>query len=231
MTKLVLVTVNGTGVPAPFDTGPTSFPGWVGAAMADPWVPILAQFVGPQWQQDVFWQPIGYPAAVTNMGASVLQGWNGPGGITDSLRRWPLDTNIALFGYSQGAMVVAEWWRSAVLNPQGADHARQSAVKVIFQVGDPYRCPGIAHGNELAGIPLPAKKDGQITGGIGGPLDLTVEQTPDFYYSFALDGDLYAACPTGAGPGGVGVPKEEASAGYVGASIFNAVQKTSFLNI
>lgn len=241
---VLLITVNGTGVPDPFDDGPTSFPGWAGWAVADFWIEPLAQLWGPQWQQEVFWQPIGYPASVENpsMGSSVIQGAIGNGGIVPSILTppsgpaWPLGTSIVLDGYSQGAMAVNYVWVNECLNPNGALHDRylNGDIKAIFNMGDPNRSPGIANGNLLAGIPLPPEKDGQVTGGIAGPGVpsknilgcLTPAQTPDYLYSFVLPGDLYADAPVGINPW-----SDESAVGYVETGIFNVVQDPTVTDV
>jgi intein/homing endonuclease len=89
-----------------------------------------------------------------------------------------------------------------------------------------HNCPGIANGNLLAGIPLPTKLDGVVTGGIAGPADLTPQQTPDFLYSFALDGDLYACAPVGENPW-----ENEAAPGRVETGIYDIVQQATFIDV
>ena len=216
MPQTLLITINGTGVPGPFDDGPTSFPGWAGWAVADPWINILAQFWGPQWQQQVTWLPTGYPAAVSNMWASTVKGAQATlqtlltgGGIHNG--PWPLGTPICIFGYSQGSMVANYIGVNYFLDPNGSLHDRylNGDLAFIFNVGDPNRCPGVAEGNVLAGIPLPPEVDGDVTGGISGPGIpskgvmgcLTLEQTEQLnVYSLVLPGDLYADAPVGSSP-------------------------------
>ena len=170
--RINLLTVNGTAVSM-----------WDGPP-AD-----TARAVG----DDVFkWQPIGYPSATFPMLPSRQAGEEE---LVRQIRLHP--GRLALAGYSQGALITGVVWRDRILNPAGDLHNRLPDVVGIIHWGDPMRCPGIARGNDFAGQPHPAQLDGQITGGIAGPDNLTAEQTPDFLLSFANDGDLYASCPVG----------------------------------
>lgn len=141
---------------------------------------------------------------------------------------------IVLSGYSQGAMVTGKVWR-LILDPTSNLGFLKDYVYRIYQFGDPYRCPGIAHGNELAGQPLPPEVDSVVTGGIGGPEDLTPDESnvlaPDGHYvlcSFVNPGDLYADCPTGDNPW---EDYDEAQAGAVEYSIFKVVQNATFIDV
>lgn len=173
-------TVNGTGVADPFGPG---YPADLGRAL-ERTVPGL-----------FYWQPIGYPAAVYPMRPSVAAGVEE---LVTQIDRHP--GRIVLCGYSQGALVTNAVWRDEILAPGGRLHRRKDEVIAIITYGDPMRCPGIARGNVYAGKPAPKKLNGQTTGGIAGPDCLTIEQTPEFFLSFANDGDLYAAAPVGNDP-------------------------------
>lgn len=175
-----LFTVNGTGVPDPFGPG---FPADLGRAM-ERYAPGM-----------YYWQPIGYPAAVYPMRPSVETGAEE---LVNQINRHP--GRIVLCGYSQGALVTNMVWRDEILAPGGRLHHRKDEVIAIITYGDPQRCPGIARGNTFAGQPVPKKLNGQTTGGIAGPDCLTAEQTPEFFLSFANNGDLYAAAPVGDNP-------------------------------
>ena len=133
---------------------------------------------------------------------------------------------IALAGYSQGALIVDAIWLR-IWDPAGDLHHRLKDVMAICTWGDPMRCPGIARGNEFSGQPMPTELDGQITGGIAGPGCLTEEQTPEFFLSWALDGDLYAACPTGGDPHN----GHEAEVGHVETMIYDLVQEITFPDV
>lgn len=222
MTRPVLITVNGTGEPDPFGAG---FDADVGRAFAvNPWEDIACKLDGVvTTAPPIFWQPIGYPAAVTPMGPSVQAG---RAEVNRQISLRPLGTPLFLSGYSQGALVTDFVWRDDILNPLGMHHNRLNDVRGIVNFGDPMRCPGKANGNLVAGFPLPKKADGVTTGGIAGPADLTPDQTPDFLLSCALDGDLYAACPVGDNPW-----KSEGSAGRVETNIYNIIQQATVLNI
>ena len=218
----LFISVNGTGVPDPFGPG---FSGDIGRALSDPWRDILVEFVGATMQtaNTVSWQPTGYPAAVAPMGPSVAAG------------RVAICENIAhqhtpgyplfLSGYSQGAIAVGQTYVNDFLNPSGIYHSRLPDLQAggIINFGDPLRCPGIARGNEVAGLPAPSKLDGVTTGGIAGNKDLKPEQTSDNLLSCALDGDLYAAAPVGDDPW-----SNEAKPGLVETSIYNIIMQASF---
>lgn len=175
-----LFTVNGTGVADPFGPG---FPADLGRAL-ERTAPGL-----------FYWQPIGYPAAVYPMRPSVMAGAEE---LVNQIERHP--GRIVLCGYSQGALVTNHVWREEILSGDGRLHHRQQEVIAIITYGDPQRCPGIARGNAYARQPVPKKLNGQTTGGIAGPDCLTAAQTPEFFLSFANNGDLYAAAPVGDDP-------------------------------
>jgi len=180
---------------------------------------------------------IGYPAATVPMGPSVTTGVVNLATAVEYVAQLYRQAHgsyaglVLLFsGYSQGAMVTATYWVNYILSGPHAYLAPY--VYRIYQFGDPYRCPGIAHGNALAGLSEDITTDGEQTGGIGGALDLTVAQSnllaPDgkyVYNSCANQGDIYAACPVGSDPW-----TAIASAGRVGNLIFTEVQNPSFIN-
>jgi hypothetical protein len=217
----VLITVNGTGVADPFGPG---FAADVGRGFAyDPWAALGQNIAGCLYTTDVYWQPIGYPAAVYPMDPSVQAG---RAEVNRQIGMRPAGTPLFLSGYSQGALVTDAVWASDILADNGIHHDRLPDVKGIINFGDPRRCPGVAHGNEVAGLPLPTTRDGVITGGIAGPDDLRPSQTPDFLLSCALDGDLYACCPVGANPW-----TAESGAGATETGIYNIVQQATFMDL
>jgi hypothetical protein len=133
----------------------------------------------------------------------------------------PPGTPLFLSGYSQGALVTDEVWKFDILNPGGMHHNRVDDIVKrggIINFGDPMRAPGIAHGNEVAGLPLPKNLDGAVSGGIAGPKDLRPDETPDCLLSCALDGDLYAAAPVGDNPW-----SGEGETGKIETRIYNMV--------
>lgn len=139
---------------------------------------------------------------------------------------------IIISGYSLGAIITATYWLTYVLNPAGPHHYLAPYIYRIYQFGDPLRCPGIAHGNTLSGLPESIQQDGVETGGIGGKLDLTVEQSnllaPDgkyIYNSCANKGDIYACSPIGTNPW-----TAPAGPGKVGNLIFQEVMSPSITN-
>jgi hypothetical protein len=164
------------------------------------------------------WTPnfcgVGYPAVTTPMWPSVQ---TGRANLNISLGTYATSYYKATGSYegmrilgsawSQGVMVWAQTLFLDILPTTGTLHYLLPYIYRMYWYGDIFRCPGIAHGNDLAGIPLPPKLDGQTTGGIGGPLDYTVAQAnllaPDgkfLIYSFVNQNDLYADSPCGDTP-------------------------------
>lgn len=236
-TRPVILTVNGTGDPDPADT--IGFSGMLGSMVGgvNPWQIIQDQFDGiatplPPWQ----WQPIGYPAAVFPMQPSVdnarkqiIAALGGPAFPDYQAPVYPSGP-FALSGYSQGAIVTDTVWTQDILPDTGVLHHRLADCLSVVNFGDPWRAAGTANGNTYQGIPVPGTVDGDITGGIGGPKDLTAAQTnvlnslgKPVVMSYALPGDLYASCPVGPDP-----QKDEASPGKVGTSIYNFILAGSF---
>lgn len=217
---LSLFTVGGTGEGGPTD--PNQFPVQVAAGLAPSgWQIVADKLDGIATIPPARWFPINYPAALYPMAPSVQAGREN---LVAAIRTAP--GPFVLCGYSQGAIVTDVVWSQDLLADTGVIHDRLTDVAAIFNFGDPLRCPGIANGNLLAGIPLPRNLDGVVTGGIGGPADLRPEQTPGFLYSFALDGDLYACAPVGADPW-----TAEAAAGRVETGIYNIVQQATVIDV
>lgn len=170
-----------------------------------------------------YWQPVGYPSATFPMGPSVNAG---VAELVRLLTEVHTTGPIVLCGYSQGMLVVCTVWRDYFLNPAGSLHHRLGDVIGIIGYGNPMRCPGIANGNAYAGQALPAKLDGQTTGGIAGPDCLTAAQTPAFFLDFANDGDLYAGAPVGDNPW-----TAESNVGHDETLIYRIIQNFSLANI
>lgn len=192
--------------------------------------------------QDGLWAStcIGYPAVTYPMWPSVQAG---RAALNAALQNYAAVYRAAhgtleglallLTGYSQGAMVVGQTLWLDIMAPDGVLHYLAPYVYRAYLFGDPFRCPGVAHGNELAGLALPPAVDGAVTGGIAGPLDYTVEQAnmlaPDGRYlvnSFVNPGDLYADCPVGTNPW-----SGEFSTGHVETGIFNIVMNATFVDV
>jgi hypothetical protein len=246
VTKPIILTVNGTGDPAPDST--MGFSGLLGSIVGglNPWEIVANQISGlsnpvTPWN----WMGIGYPAALINMQTSV----NNARAQLQAALGAPTPTNwyggpvyqgpifdsgpFALSGYSQGAIATGQCFQKDILDPGGVLHNRLADCLSVVNFGDPLRCPGIANGNSYQGLPVPGTTDGFITGGIGGPIDLTAAQTnapnslgDPIVMSYALPGDLYAAAPVGSSPW-----TNEADPGKVGTSIYNVILHATFIDV
>jgi hypothetical protein len=224
-TRPVLITVNGTGVADPFGAG---FDADVGRAFAvNPWAAIANDIDGlpPPPLPPVYWAPTGYPAAVFPMNPSVQIGRAEVNRLI-GLNHEP-GYPLFLSGYSQGAIVTGMTFLMDILHPDGVHHDRLPDVSKggVINFGDPLRAPGVANGNREFGFPMPTTLDGVTTGGIAGPLDLHPDETPDYYLSCALDGDLYACAPVGDDP-----YKHEAGPGKVETGIYRFVESGSVVD-
>lgn len=151
---------------------------------------------------------IGYPANTTPMWPSAQIGQHNLGMAIKVFA----DTYKALFGvyppiavvsWSQGAIATDLWWTIDVLPKDGYLNYLKDYIYRIYNYGDPLRAEGISLGNDLAGLPGPGTLYGKPTAGIGGPQNLTKEQTlvvaPDgvnVVLSFNNAGDLYGAAPS-----------------------------------
>lgn len=203
-----------------------------------------------------FWQPLGnYPASLT--GPEMDQSAND--GVDETVRLVnevyppgnPIGNTIVLLGYSQGAMVISRFMRNEVINPNGRCHARRADIICVATWGNPQRLPGFASGNEFAGWPMPADRDGAITGGISGPDNLKPEDVAppnttvhhywgEFVNTLGGNIDLYTENPCGppsGSPAGtainVGGPPwgSEPLAGTYETQIYNLVIKTSVTSL
>lgn len=136
-------------------------------------------------------------------------------------------------GYSQGSMVWDQVWVHDILDPNGSLHYLLPHVYRIYQFGHVFRCPAIAHGNALAGLPQSMPVDGVETGGIGAKLDLTPEQTnyaspvgTPMVYSCANPGDLYSACEVGLDPW-----NHIAHVGFIADIFYRIVMQPTFADV
>jgi hypothetical protein len=219
----VIFTVDGTVYPG----APVDFPA-PGSGFSSDMAFGLMDVADGLW----IWEGIGYPAAMAEMGKSVQVGRIN---TVQRILRYRVGTKIVLTGYSQGAMVVDQVWVKDCLDPAGVLHDRflNGDIVRIYNYGDPFRSPGIAHGNELVGFAVPGVEDGAMTGGIGGVQDLRANESNVLAFdgrpvlnSFARSGDIYAVCPVGTDPW-----KRIAGPGRVGNSIFKVVMHASVLSV
>lgn len=151
--------------------------------------------VAPEVAEYFDWVGIDYPAQAFPMGPSIDAG-------IENLVKYISGTpgTFAISGYSQGAIVTCKVWRDEIMNPAGRLHDRKDDIFAHVTWGNPIRCPGIANGNGLVPIPPPGDIYGHLSGGVGGPDDLTPWQTPNWHIDFAHTGDHFASCPTGPDP-------------------------------
>lgn len=192
--------------------------------------------------QDGLWASfmIGYPAVTVPMWPSVQIGRTN---LVYSIRMYAnsylqvhgsLDGMVlTMSGYSQGAMVTDQCFTLDFLPLTGTLHDLLPYLYRMYNFGDIFRTPGIAHGNALAGLSESIITDGVETGGIGGTLDLTATQSnvlaPDgkpIVMSCANQGDIYTACPVGLNPW-----TAPASAGLVGNTFFKIVMQPTFVDL
>lgn len=192
--------------------------------------------------QDGLWASpgVGYPAVTVPMWPSVQ---TGRANLNIQLANYATAyymqngsyEGLVIIGsaWSQGAMVWCQTFFLDILPVTGTLHYLLPYVYRLYLFGDIFRCPGIAHGNDLAGIALPPKLDGQTTGGIGGPLDYTVAQAnmlaPDGRFlinSFVNQNDLYADSPCGDDPWNT-----EPSAGEVEYLFFKIIMQPNLDDI
>lgn len=141
------------------------------------------------------WVGVEYPAQAVPMWPSINTGIEN---LVKLIAATP--GTFAISGYSQGAIVTAKVWRDEILNPAGRLHDRKDDIFAHVTWGNPIRCPGIANGNGLVPMPAPGDLNGYLSGGVGGPDDLTPWQTPNWHIDFAHIGDHFASCPTGPDP-------------------------------
>jgi len=176
-----------------------------------------------------FWQPVGnYPAATVNMGTSVADG------VNELVRLWndvyPTGSKI-LLGYSQGGIVVSHFIRDELLSPKGRCYGKANQLVAVATWGNPCRLVDFASGNEFAGWPLPAKRDGVPTGGIAGPDCLTAADVAphlatrvthfwgEFVNTLGAGLDLYTENPDGT------------AAGSVETMIYNLIQRFNLTSV
>lgn len=214
MSNLAFIPVQGTGSPGPYDWG---FPQDIANALSDPWADILAQFVGSDVGNIYDVHRTAYPAATVQMGSSVQVGRNV---VRDIIRSLATGSKVVLSGYSQGALVT-----DFVIMDFYAGMFPGIELLCCVNFGDPMRSPGICRGNEVAGLPVPKKLNGFVTGGIAGPADLRPEQS-DLVLSCNNDGDLYGVAPVGLTPW-----IAENGIGHDETLIFNLVQDFNGVNV
>lgn len=153
-------------------------------------------------------ETIGYPAVTTPMWPSAQIGQHNLGASIDRFAKsykaqFGVYPPICVVAWSQGAIAADLWWAVDVLPETGSMHYIKDYVYRIYNFGDPLRSEGISLGNDLAGLPKPGESHGKPTAGIGGPQNLTKEQTlvtaPDgvnVVLSFNNPNDLYGAAPS-----------------------------------
>lgn len=157
----MLFTVCGTGVPW-----------WVGPD-AD-----LARAVEDRYK----WQPIGYPAATFPMNPSVQAGRAELRRQLDIHRARVEAEGAVLCGYSQGAIVVSEYWMDDVIRQS---HWAGKYIRAAVTFGNPMRERGRVW-VDPGGPPAPATSHGIA--------DRLMDNTPWWWRDYAHAGDLYTDC-------------------------------------
>lgn len=166
---------------------------------APPQPAAVAQAAQSAFPDVFYWQPVGYPAAIYPMGASVNQGYFE--GVRLATQVHPNNFIIPI-GYSQGSICASNFWTDFIL-----PHSQQDRIPCSLQWGNPRRCPGVANGNVYAGWGMPALRDGVVTGGIAGGADMLPSQVPPTWLDFVWLGndggasELYTAAPVGTDAG------------------------------
>jgi len=181
---------------------------------------------------------IGYPAITTPMWPSAQIGQHNLGSRVKQFADWYFSVwgvypPIKVVAWSQGAIAADLWWSIDVLPETGYLHYLKDYIYTIYNYGDPLRTPGISHGNDFANLAPPGKLDGHTTGGIGGPQDLTEEQTDVIsplgrptILSFNNKGDLYGTAPVGDDPW-TSMP----SVGKTEYSFFKVIMQPGFVDV
>lgn len=177
-------------------------------------------------------ESIGYPAVTTPMWPSAQIGQHNLGrgvkAFADEFHgAFGFYPPICVTAWSQGAIASDLWWSEDVLPESGYLHYLKDYVYRVYNYGDPIRAEGISIGDERAGLPGPGTMYGKPTGGVGGPKNLTKEQTlvaaPDgvnVINSFNNKGDLYGAAPS-----------YSTDAGQVEYSFFELIMKPGLVDI
>lgn len=121
------------------------------------------------------WQPVGYPARPFPMWPSIMLGVAELARLVDST-----PGRFSLVGYSQGAVVVGQFYKHHLL--QGSlSHRLPDLVKRVT-LGDPMRPDGICHPD---GAGKPCRPN---TGGI---IEDRLTNAPDNFRTYGHSGDLY----------------------------------------
>jgi hypothetical protein len=193
-------------------------------------------------EQDGLWGStlIGYPAATVPMWPSVQAG---RASLVSAIATYAsaykaqngslTGMAIVLSGYSQGAMVTDQCYTLDFLAEGGVLNPLLPYLWRMYNFGDIFRTPGLAYGNQLAGLSMSIVQDGEETGGIGGPLDLTVAQTnqpaPDgqpIVQSSSNKGDIYGSAPVGLTPW-----TAIAKAGETAYRFFEIIMQPTFVDV
>lgn len=135
----------------------------------------------PFWR----WYQTVYPAATFPMGDSVNKGVEN---LAQFIER--STGELALDGYSQGAIVVFKIWR--MMQPGGRLAAHRDRLKIVVTHGNPCREMGVANGNKAYGWPM---LDANSRGIAPEEDRMKAGETPDWWYDFAHKGDIYTDTP------------------------------------
>lgn len=161
----VLFTVCGTGVPW-----------WVGPD-ADT-ARALEQFY--------LWAPVGYPAVAVPMGPSITAGRQELANLMHKHRERILSHGCALAGYSQGALIISEFWENDCKPSTAPMNWAKHTIRKAVTWGNPMRELGKAW-PDAGGPPSPPSHSGVTP--------VLMRSTPDWWRDYAHRGDLYTDSP------------------------------------
>jgi hypothetical protein len=177
-----------TPVPAPAPQRPKPWLFTVhGTGQPDPMGPGLPRDTALDVLDIYRWQPIGnYSARAFPMWPSVMEGYEELVLQIDQ-RLSQDDSDFAMAGYSQGAIVVGQVLKHEIQNPNGRLHKYLPRLKKVVFWGNPMRQTGFAHFDEWKYPIAPADSGGILEDKL--ELDGATFEVRDYAHA----GDMYAS--------------------------------------